>query len=256
MNKRFEPLKHKCIIAMEAAFFVLSLGATIVIAQDQKSEVDVYRQPSQVPSILRGNYSALGDRLQRAGKERISISGILTNSSGTNPVQVIIEKGGKARVDIPSKSVRFNGKNVSTESNSDDEALLESIVDDLPETLVEAAASGAGLRLIGHRFKDPQGELCNIYDAWIPSKSNPKRQRPFKRYCFDSNTMMLSWIQYRDGNEAKAPLIETRFSDWIYVNGQAVPATITRIKGGIRVFALEAHEVNVSSKAEDGIFIP
>jgi len=256
MNMQPDFLKNKHLIIMGIALFIFSSGPVLSICQEKKEEEEIYRQPWQVPSVLRENYAALGNRLQKAGKERITIKGILKKSSGSKPIQVIIEKGGKARIDTSSKSVRFDGKNVSNGINSDDDELLESFVDDLPENLIETTASGAALRLIGHRYKDAQGKLCNIFDAWILSKSNPQRQRTFKRYCFDSNTMLLSWVQYRPDGETKGTLLETRFDDWVVISGQAIPATISRRKDGIIIFSLEAQELNVSSKAADDIFNP
>jgi hypothetical protein len=246
------------LCASFASVFICAvlLSPAASIAQETHGSETIYWQPSQIPILFHGNYSVLGDRHQKPGNERIMLRGVLTNSLGSNPAQVIIEIGGKARVDVPNKSVRFDGKMASSGITSGDEDILESIVDDLPETLIEATALGGGFRLIGQRFKSSNGELCNIYDAWTPVKSNSKRQRPYKRYCFDSNTMLLLWVQYRDGTDQKASFIETRYSEWIFINGQAVPGKIQKTRDGINVFVLETDEVSLSSSKDDSIFKP
>lgn len=231
----------------------------VAFAQKADKATEVYRDVSQIPIPLQSRYLALGDRLQKPGKERISINGVLSDSSGSNAATLVIEKGGKARIDVPaknSKSIRFDGKSVSKNVGTEDQELLEALVDDLPEVFIEETASGIGFRLVGRRFEGEKGELCDVYEAQMPAKSNPKHLRPIKRYCFDSNTMLLSWVQYPESNAANASIIETRFNDWIIVNGQMFPSTISRRKQGKVVFTLRAEMVTVAPAEADNLFTP
>jgi hypothetical protein len=229
---------------------------TVTFGEDSKSPENVYLQPSQIPSPLHFQFLALGNRLQKEGNERITISAILSDSSGSNSAKVVMEKGGKLRIDKGSDSLRFDAKDMSRSPSANEEELLESLVDDLPETLIETAAAGNGIRFVGQRFDNKQGELCDLYDSMIPGKANKKNPRQTRRYCFDSTTKLLSWVQYSSDKKSNSPIIETKFRDWITVNGQAVPATVIRSKGGSPVFKLEAKEVQVSRAEADDLFKP
>jgi hypothetical protein len=234
---------------------LMPVGASAT-AKDKDDDGIKYWQSSQLSYVLRSNFMALGDRLQKAGRERITITGTLVNSSGSNPVKVVMERGGKVRVDQSSKSIIFDGKSSSSNLSANDKDLLESFSDDLPDTLIEAAALGNGFRFIGQRFLDPKGGSCDYYDAATPAKVNPKSTPQIKRYCFDSNTKLLSWVQHQSGNGKNVSTIETHFSDWTIIQGQAVAGTVSRIQDGTPVFTLKVQEVDISRSANDNLFKP
>jgi hypothetical protein len=54
------------------------------------SSVGLYFSPSQITGVLRQQFVSLGSRLQQPGNERITMTGSLTDSTGANPVQVVI----------------------------------------------------------------------------------------------------------------------------------------------------------------------
>ncbi len=243
-----------CLVLVGAFNCLLFLCPMISVGQNSKKAEGIYFQPSQIPFLLRYQYLALGSRLQKPGNERIAINGVLTDSMGSQPVQVIMELGGKVRIDTSAKSLRFDGQNSYYAATNFDKDLLESLVDDLPETFITAAALGSGFHLLGQRFSDQKGGFGDIYDTLIPGKTNKTHPRLPKRCCFDSLTGLLSWVQYRSGMKADSAIIETRFSDWIIVNGQAVPTLISRSQGGQCIFTLEAQEVNVLTAAADNLF--
>lgn len=58
-----------------------------------------YLAPSRVPPEARGVLAALGDRLARPGKERLVLSGTLTDERGARAVQVTWELPGRLRID-------------------------------------------------------------------------------------------------------------------------------------------------------------
>jgi len=224
----------------------------------QPASKNDYYSPSQIASTLNRPYKALGDRLQKPGNERITLTGALTDSSGSSSVQIVIEVGGKLRVDQLGKgpkSVSFDGKTrggVTLTSYDDD--LLESLVDDLPETMMGAIARGNGFRLLGNRFSNPKGGFCDLYDVPMSGQTNTKQPYQVKRYCFDSESLLLQNVRYLSGSAIDSPAVETQFSNWQRINNQAVPARVVRIRNGIQVFSFQAQSSNVSASMADQLF--
>ena len=227
----------------------------------QLSSSTAYYAPSRVPPPLRNQFSSLGDRFQKPGKERLTQMGVLLDSSGTPAqVQLVIQSGGRLRIDWignPSKSIVFNGS-TATVSNTASvaDALLESLVDDLPDSFMVSAAQGMGFRLVGRRFRNATSGLCDFYDAPTPPLANTKQRRTTKRYCFDSTTLLLKDVLYPSGATPNSPQIDTRFSNWQNVNGQAIPGRVTRFLGATTVFDLQLQNNTVSPAAPDGLFGP
>jgi hypothetical protein len=256
MKKGTNPVYYASALAV-CLFSAILMNARLMAEDNDNEDKNNYLHFTQVPEPLQSKYLALGDRMQKPGKERISITGVLTDSSGSNDAQVVIEKGGKLRVDVSSpnktKSLRFDGKNASKKNDDGDDDLLESMVDDLAETFFEATASG-GVLMVGLRFSDGQGHLYDVYDVPMPAKGNPKHPRSAKRFFFDSKTKLLSYVQYSESKEKDAPIIETRFSDWIVVDDQRVPTTVIRKKQGNVVFTLQGKTASTAPAAEDNLF--
>jgi hypothetical protein len=255
MKNKNGSISFACMAVAVLLYALLPIGASV--AAKEKSPKDaVYWQPSQIPHFLLHQYQALGDRLEKSGNERISLTGTLVDSSGSNSVKLVIEKGGKVKIDKSSKNIKFDGQSFSSNLNQNDKDLLESFSDDLPDTLIEAVASGNGFRFLGQRFIDKKGESCDYYDAPTPAKINTSSAPQLRRYCFDSNTKLLSWVQYQSGNGKNASIVETHFSDWTVIKGQAVAGTVSRIKNGTPVFTFQAKDKDVSASADDNLFKP
>jgi hypothetical protein len=257
MKKQTNPALPARIVG---ACFLLAMMLDVgLIAQEKKNDNSQnYRQYWQIPELLQSKYLAMGDRLQKPGKERVIMDGVLTDSSGSNVAQVIMEKGGKLRLDIStpnrSKSLRFDGKNAYNKTSEDDDHLLEAMVDDSPEMFFEATAEGS-FSLVGLRFADKNDNLYDVYDAPIPAKGNPTHPRPPKRYFFDSKTKLLCFIQYRENKERNALVIETQFSDWVVVDGQKFPSKITRKKQGNIILILQGNTFGMAPAAADNLFV-
>jgi len=236
-------------------------GLSTAYAQKVTPSTDAYYAPTQMPPAFHENFKVLGDRLQKPGNERVALGGTLTDSNGTVLVQIFIENGGKLRLDSPgnaSRGLSFNGTSATSASgkpSSTDDDLLESLVDDHPDTLMRAVATGTGFRLLGRRFPDGSG-FCDYYDVPTPAKANSKQPRQSKRYCFDSATLLLRSVQYSAGTAAGGAILKTEFGDWRNINGQAVPSRVVRMQNSTVLFTFQAQSVTVSPKLTDNLFGP
>jgi hypothetical protein len=262
-------------------------GTTSTGATSSASAFDYtqYFKLTSVPPVLQSQAAALGDRLQKPGNERITMTGTLTDPSGTSPVQIIIQNGGKLNLTFlaspvaggsqtggvggtqapgvsgvqtgattpitttASTPVIFNGATASgATAQSNQDGVLESFVDDLADTLMLTASHGIGLRMLGQRFQDSTGAECDLYD--VPIQGQTTGQREIKRYCFDSTSQLLRYVQYIEGSNR----LETRFGNWQRVIGQAAPGTVSRFENGVPLFVFQAQTTTISASANDGVF--
>jgi hypothetical protein len=223
--------------------------------QSKTSTDTTYFSPYLLPASLQRQYVAIGDRLQKPGKERITLQGTLTIGKVVSPAQVIVEKGGSVSISSSAKAVTFDGTATSTSLNASDGSYVDAFADDTVETFMEAVAQGQGVRLVGRRFPSQGGGSCDLYDVAITSKAKSS-SIILKRYCFDSFTALLRFVQYPAASAIGSPSQETHYSDWRLQSGQAVPGQITRIENGQTVFAFQASPagVTVSARQNDGTF--
>lgn len=241
----------------KTSYTVLLLSLCVKLFAQTPPSAALYRLPTQVPAVLHDQYAALGDRLQKPGNERLTLTGTLTDSNGSSQVRIVMELGGKLSVswiDKPTQRIVFTGANVSALGNVlDADDLLEALVDDLPETAMAALASGVGVRVVGQRFPDGSGGLCDYFDVPMFGKTAGKQTPVLKRYCFDSTTSLLRSVRYQGGG---TQITATEFANWQTVNGQHIPSTITRLNGSARVFQFNAQSVIASRSVPDSAFAP
>lgn len=207
-----------------------------------------YYAPASLSGVLQAQFAALGNRLQQPGNERITMTGTLTDANGTASVRVIIQNGGNLNITFTgsaSPPLIFNGTAASgVTPQATQDGLLQAFVDDLPDTLMTSAAKGAGLRLLGQRFTNASGAMCDIYDAPSLGQTVTTTSPITKRYCFDSRTFLLNFVEYG----TNSGLAKTQFT-WQQVNGQTVPATVTRTQGGTQTFSFQAQSALTSAAA-------
>lgn len=242
----------------------LSMLLAVSLASGQVSQtastatpVGLYFTPTQIPPVLVQQFLALGSRLTKPGNERITLSGTLTNAAGASNVLIVIELGGKLNITwtgTVSQKVVFDGTTASVSGsvqNSND--LIEAFVDDLPETLMLAVGKGAFPRLLGQKFTNPTGGFCDYYDVATYGLAIKQTQPLVKRYCFDSETSLLSAVRYKTSS---SQVTVTQFGGWGAVNNEAVLGTVTRTAGGSQIFQFQAQNAVVSASVADNTFVP
>jgi len=217
----------------------------------------VYHTPAQVPSALASKFLALGNRLQKPGNERITLTGVLTDSTGSSQVQIVLELGGKLSITWLGKGAQkvvFNGTNASGASAvAIGNDLLEALSDDLPETVMSQVATGTGSRMLGQKFPNPGGGFCDYFDVPTLGRAVKKQAPVTKRYCFDSQVGLLRSVRYLGSTNQ---LTMTQFGNWATISGQAVAGSIVRQVGGVQVFSFQAQNAVVSGATTDSTFLP
>lgn len=222
------------------------------------------------PKLVR-HLDALGDRLERPGRERLNLKGTLswTNDSQPEEISAVLEFSERLRLTIQkgnqTRTLTFNGERPKSGVNS-----LEARQRDLLETLAYGSAEhffatqmqSRATRFLGSRFRLDDGSTANYagpyYEVYkvaeqVTTSATPEGQ--VRLYYFNSDTLLLERVTYeitRDGSTVK---VEERLGEWTKEQGQQVARRIERVENGKSMFVLTIQSVGLSQQTEDGIFI-
>lgn len=233
-----------------------------------------YLTPLSVPPNARLYLVALGNRIQIAGNERLTLAGTVTDHLGTGTAQLVWQLPGSVRLDrqtSPSASLVFvAGSAVGSAAGSGvqnasavpqaDLNILETVAADAQEAFLYTFRQKAGHRLLGARFRADDGKTPNYqgpyYDIYestgqVPAANNAVRQ---KWYFFDSTSHLLAKARYLIGSAGATVTVESQYSNWTTQNGQAFAGKIIRTENGAAVFTFTATQGVVGPAVKDGLF--
>jgi hypothetical protein len=210
---------------------------------------------------------AAGTRFTVPGNERQVLTGSLTASSAGTPavpvgVTVTTQTSGQVRIDYASGlgSVVFTGTAITATSaaiGTADSSIMESFTQDSSDYFLFSRAAGLPVRRIGvfASLPDPVSSnppsTCELVQMWIPASSTSNTLNRMKKYCFDATSHLLTAVLYVESSGTR---VETRYTGWTTVNGQAVPGNITRRENGVVVFSLQVQSVTFVPFAADSTF--
>jgi hypothetical protein len=210
--------------------------------------------------------NALGDRLERPGKERLTITGELRSSSDSEAREITatLEFPDKLRLGIQkghqNRLLTFDKQEIKGGPTSDELDLVESLTFDSAEHFFDTQMQGNAMRFLGSRFRaddgsnpDYRGPYYDIYKIADRIDASGE-ERAAKLYYFNSDTLLLERVVYvinRNGSEIN---IETKLSDWRVTDGQKVAHRIERLENGQSVFTFNIRSSQFGGRADDGIF--
>lgn len=214
---------------------------------------------------LRLNLKALGDRLEKPGKERLTLIGTISRDGQSQPVLLVLEFPDRLRLETQSGIQRdvltFNGKRGAKAGGAFDQSeedLVETLAYDTAEHFFIGQGNGMATRFLGSRFRADDGTTRNytgpfydIYQTNEQVKLGAVTREQTKAYCFNSETLLLERVTYR--NRVSQP-VEIRITGWRDVQGQQVPTRIVRIEAGQPVLTLVVSSASVGSALTDSIF--
>jgi hypothetical protein len=234
----------------------------------------IYVSPVGVWPQLRPALNALGDRLEKPGKERILMTGTISLphlSSTEAPMRLLTEIPDKARLEVRGgKTLIFDGadiKKLDGLPQDTDFNEIESLLMDSMDRFFIGWMQGNPLRYIGERFRiddgsNPNytgpyydiyqlGELLTVNKEQSLNGGEGVRQ---KKYFINSDTQLLEKIRYQATRDGSPLNVEVQLSDWRKVGDQQFPGVITRLENSAPVMIVRVHSVAVGKKADDGIF--
>jgi hypothetical protein len=232
-----------------------------------KSNQNGYMRKALLSPRLALNLSALGNRLEQPGKERLTVIGNLRlgASAELHEFAATLEFPNRLRLFVAgpqSRVITFDEQQTSRPIVADDElALVETLAYDSAEHFFAAHMQGNAMRFLGARFRtddgstpDYNGPYFDIYKLADQIKASGQ-ERAAKLYYFNSDTLLLERVTYvliRSGSEIS---VETKLSDWRVVDGQQVARRIERFENGSSVFVLTIRSAVLSRRVDDGIFV-
>jgi hypothetical protein len=227
-----------------------------------------YVQPWQVPSNVREYMIAFGDRLQKPGNERLTLTGTATDSQKkVTPATLVWEVPGRLRFDRPgatASSLVFDdvsGLINATGVSQSDLDILETLLNDSPEAFLYSFPHGHAHRFLGGRFRTDGGKTANYSGPWFDIYESVATARTLsispptqKFFYFDSITKLharTTYIVLR--NSIKVP-VSTEYGKWAVIDGQATPRQIVRNENGVPVFTFDINAASVGPALKDGLF--
>jgi len=239
-----------------------------VATADSAAKQQHYFSFSGLPGSLQDYYRALGNEL-RPGSERTVLTGTLTTPDGTVPFTFTRELDQNARMDIggtkPAAVVAsglLGDPSVTTGASETEDAIMETLTDDSPESFIYGVVDGASYRRIGGRFRTDDGTTPDysgpFYDLyWRVSRVSALPGKPLreKLVFFDSLTQLFANSRYSAVRlDGTAVQVEVSYDNWTKVDGRPVPGTISRTENGRQVFSIRVTSVASATSAADGLF--
>lgn len=267
MNRRH--VTQAGIVGLLLWFTPLLLESTIAIAltpaarAQNKKATPQYFALETVSSSVRPVAAALGDRVQRPGKERLVTLGSLNRKGAVSTLQIVREMPGFLRVDETggrNKSLISDLTPLSGSSavDDDDEDLAETLDNDTAETFLAKFAAGATVRRLGDRFKvkgeSGFGAEVDIYEVVAPVAFKRDKTSVTKRYMFDSNSGLLRRVLYAAKQSGRMVVVQTVLSNYSVQGGYSLPGRIDRLIDGIASLSFTLANASVTGAVADNSF--
>jgi hypothetical protein len=260
--------RHWACVAIGASVAACAGGLWAQNGNGANKSAFTYLAISAMPSAARDHLAALGDRLRRPGKERLTVSGQYddpVHAGGAAsyvweiPGRVHLERAGHAPVTVDPSSPSYQAQ--LKQLSAGDAGIIESLLDDGPEGFLYGIVQGHARRFLGSRFRLDDGANPSYAGPWFDIYENVGHARSLsgtplvqKHFFFDSVTKLLVRTTYSDSHTGAPVLVLTEFSGWTSQAGQAVPGRIVRKENGVAAFALNVTAATVGPPANDGVF--
>jgi hypothetical protein len=229
-----------------------------------------YVWPGNLSPKLIWNLKAIGDRLEKAGRERLTVTGTLSRGadSQTEDVTAILEFPDRLRLTRQrgnqTRVFTFDGEQVKAGGNPLDEAerdLMETLVYGSAEHFFSTQVQGMATRFLGSRFRlddgsspDYGGPYYDVYKVGDQVRTAAERSERLKLYYFNSETLLLERVVYEINRNGSTIKVEERLGDWAREQGQQVARRIERFENDESVFVLTIGAAHLSARADDGVF--
>jgi len=223
-----------------------------------------YVRRSNLSPKLVGHLNALGDRLEKPGRERLNLTGTLSRGNGSEEVVAVFEFPERLRLTMQKGSqtrvISFDGEHANA-IDSADEDLMETLVYGSAEHFFNTQMQGMSTRLLGSRFLLHRGSTADYigpyYDVYkvndqVKTSGDPREQ--YKLYYFNSDTLLLERVTYELNRNGATINVEERLGDWTREEGQQVARRIERFENGELVFTLTIRTAHLSPHADDAVF--
>ena len=228
-----------------------------------------YVRRSNLSPKLNWHLNALGDRLEKPGRERLSVTGTLSRADlQPEEVTAVLEFPDRLRLTTQkgnqTRVIAFDGEQVKAPGKPLDEAeqdLIEVLVYDTAEHFFSTQMQGLATRFLGSRFRlddgsspDYSGPYYDVYKVADQIKTSADKREQLKFYYFNSETLLLERVTYEITRNGSTVKVEERLGDWTKEQGQQVARRFERFENGESVFVLTVRTAGLSPRGDDGMF--
>ena len=239
-------------------------------AAAERSTTHNYARVARVLPALGRPLRAIGDRVERPGKERLTLTGTLrrTGESQGTPFVAIYEQPGRLRFEDaqgPSRRViTFDGRRAEKLGGgltAEEEGLVEMLVYDTQEGFLNGQMDAAPTRLLALRSRTDDGTSENyrgpyydVYQVTDRSQAGAVESERTRLYFLNSDTQLLELVRYQVETNGAPTEVEVRLEDWRKVQDQMFPMRIVRLENNRPALTFTVASAAVGPKAEDGVF--
>jgi hypothetical protein len=223
----------------------------------------VYVSRGRLWPQLREALRVLGDRLEKPGKERLTLTGTLSRANDEQlPVRLILEYPDKLRLEEPDGVTVYDGQELRSSKRNlgkKDEDEIESLLSDSAEHFFVGQTQGLATRFLGSRFRTDDGttpgyrgpffDLYQVYDRVALRKASSHQP---KLYYLNSDSLLVERVRYESA-DTKAR-VEVQLTEWQKVGGQFMPGRVVKLENGVTVLSLSVASATVGPRVDDSIF--
>jgi len=256
--------RGKCRLFLVAAGLAILDSSLLAQALGTAAELETI-SASQLPASMQERFRRIGLRLQKTENARVAYAGILQDSRGARPVEIVIQNPGSVRIaegGVVGRVTSFDGNRVISSAGaltSDQEKLLETLMADSPEAVFQQLAAGEAFRRIGGGHKvagtgtgDVPAESVDVYQLFPRGRVTKAVPAATPRFlAFDSSSQVLKYVSYRS---AGGLAVTSFFENWKTTGGESHPGRIRRLENGVEVFRVEIQTLQVGTRLAAGQF--
>ncbi len=211
------------------------------------------------PSQYKPYVAALGHRLLKAGKERITATGYLAYAENPDKparVEIVWQYPLKVRLVQDDSSLSFDMTDTLQKVPADLRLAetIEVLLEDSTEGLLSLRSGAIATRHYGSRYKlaggDSKAPGIDVVQAIYADVFRSGKQT-VKTYWFSSSSKLLGFVGYQSASGADISIV---IDDWRDVGGEKVPFSIERWENGKLTMRLILSSATVTAAVEDGTF--
>jgi hypothetical protein len=228
-----------------------------------------YIQRGFLRSRLRDAARVLGDRLEKPGKERLTLVGTLRRpgNPGAVPFRLFQEFPRRMRLEEQGSQPRVTGFDGSkgwvlgATPGAADLEVIETLVFDSTDHFFLGQKQGFATRALGTRFRlddgaTPRyaGPFYDLYQVIDRVTIETASRTQSKLFYVNSDTQLFERVRYRLDRGGRGVGVEIRLSNWRKINDQQLPGSIERLENDQPVLTLNIATAIVGPRQNDGIF--
>jgi hypothetical protein len=228
--------------------------------------------PNDLPADFAAMLRKMGGRLTSADRATLSLAGMLTDTGGPRPVQINLQAPGYLRFQDSNNSrvLTYDGSQWNSKNGTggqDDSRIQESLLAQLPDSVLLQLANGGGIRRIGGRFRTDNGKTLNytgpywtLYAYSPATRPGLAKGQPLQQsylIAVDENTWLIAEIRIvTTSSAATQKVTQTKFNNWFQQAGQWYPGEIVRLENGQQVLKLTVQQAATGGQLAVTTFKP